>query len=113
MAVSIMISLLIAVPLGIYQAVKQYSSADYAFPFVAFAGSSMPTFFFGIVMILTLSVLAKGAGLPWLPPGDSVGVREYFIPILGTIQPGTLLDQILHLLMPTSVLVLFNISFYR
>lgn len=112
MVLSISISLIIAVPLGIYQAVKQYSAADYAFTFVAFAGSSMPTFFFGIVMILTLSVLAKGAGLPWLPPGDSVGVREYFIPILGTIQPGTLLDQVLHVLMPTAVLVLFNTSFY-
>ena len=112
MVLSISISLIIAVPLGIYQAVKQYSSADYAFTFAAFAGSSMPTFFFGIVMILTLSVLAKGAGLPWLPPGDAVGVREYFIPILGTIQPGTLLDQSLHVLMPTAVLVLFNTSFY-
>jgi len=112
MGLSIMISLLIAVPLGIYQAVKQYSSFDYAFTFVAFSGSSMPTFFFGIVMILTLSILAKGAGLPWLPPGDAVGVREYFIPLLGTIQPGTLIDQVLHVLMPTAVLVLFNTSFY-
>src|SRR3990170_2742698 len=112
MGLSIMISLLIAVPLGIYQAVKQYSSFDYAFTFVAFSGSSMPTFFFGIVMILTLSILAKGAGLPWLPPGDAVGVREYLIPILGTIQPGTLIDQVLHVLMPTAVLVLFNTSYY-
>ncbi|HKZ55522.1 MAG TPA: ABC transporter permease [Anaerolineales bacterium] len=112
MGLSILISLVIAVPLGIYQAVKQYSSFDYTFTFIAFSGSSMPTFFFGIVMILTLSILAKGAGLPWLPPGDAVGVREYFIPILGTIQPGTLIDQVLHVLMPTAVLVLFNTSFY-
>ena len=72
----------------------------------------MPTFFFGIVMILTMSILAKGAGLPWLPPGDAVGVREYFIPGLGTIQPGTLLDQGLHMIMPTLVLVLFTTSYY-
>ena len=112
MGLSILISLVIAVPLGIYQADRQYSSSDYTFTFIAFSGSSMPTFFFGIVMILTLSILAKGAGLPWLPPGDAVGVREYFIPLLGTIQPGTLIDQVLHVLMPTAVLVLFNTSFY-
>ena len=112
MIVSTLIALLIAVPLGVYQAVKQYSSFDHTFTFVAFSGSSMPTFFFGIVMILTMSILAKGAGLPWLPPGDAVGVREYFIPGLGTIQPGTLLDQGLHMIMPTLVLVLFTTSYY-
>jgi len=112
MVLSTLISLIIAVPLGVYQAVKQYSSFDYAFTFVAFSGSSMPTFFFGIVMILTLSILAKDAGLPWLPPGDAVAVREYVIPGLGTIQPGTLLDQGLHVIMPTLVLVLFTTSYY-
>jgi len=112
MGLSILISLMIGLPLGVYQAVKQYSSFDYTFTFFAFAGSSMPTFFFGIVLILTLSVLAKNAGLFWLPPGNAVGVREYFVPMLGTITPGSLLDQVLHVIMPATVLVLFNTAFY-
>lgn len=112
MGLSYAISLLIALPLGVYQAVKQYSRFDYVFTFGAFAGSSMPTFFFGILMILFFSILAQRAGLPWLPSGDAVGVRSYFIPILGTIIPGTPLDRVLHTIMPVSVLVLFNTAFY-
>jgi peptide/nickel transport system permease protein len=112
MGLSYVISLLIGVPLGVYQAVKQYSRFDYTFTFAAFAGSSMPTFFFGIIMILFLSILAKRAGLPWLPPGNALGVRPYDIPLIGTILPGTFIDQVLHVLMPTAVLVLFNTSTY-
>jgi peptide/nickel transport system permease protein len=112
MGLSYAISLLIAIPLGVYQAVRQYSRFDYVFTFAAFAGSSMPTFFFGILMILFVSILAQRAGLPWLPPGDAVAVRDYFIPVLGTIEPGTALDRVLHTIMPVTVLVLFNTSFY-
>jgi peptide/nickel transport system permease protein len=78
----------------------------------AFAGSSMPTFIFGIMMILILSILAQGAGLPWLPPGDAVAVRDYYVPLLGTINPGTAIDRVLHTIMPTSVLVLFLTAGY-
>lgn len=112
MGLSYAISLAVAVPLGVYQAVRQYSRFDYVFTFAAFAGSSMPTFFFGILMILFISILAQRAGLPWLPPGDAVAVRDYFIPVLGTIEPGTALDRVLHTIMPVTVLVLFNTSFY-
>jgi peptide/nickel transport system permease protein len=112
MGLSYALSLLIAIPLGVYQAVRQYSRFDYVFTFGAFAGSSMPTFFFGILMILIFSILAQRAGLPWLPSGDAVAVRSYFIPALGTIIPGTPLDRVLHTIMPTSVLVLFNTAFY-
>jgi len=112
MGLSYAISLLIAVPLGVYQAVRQYSRFDYAFTLTAFAGSSMPTFFFGILMILFLSILAQRAGLPWLPSGDAVSVRSYFIPLLGTVIPKTPLDRVLHTIMPTSVLVFFNTAFY-
>lgn len=112
MGLSYAISLAIAVPLGVYQAVRQYSRFDYVFTFGAFAGSSMPTFFFGILMILIFAILAQRAGLPWLPPGDAAAVRAYFIPLIGTVSPGTPLDRVLHTIMPTSVLVLFNTAFY-
>jgi peptide/nickel transport system permease protein len=51
---------------------------------MAFLGSSMPTFFFGIILILLFSILPKAAGLPYLPPGSSEAVREYVVPVLGT-----------------------------
>ncbi|MDD2696297.1 MAG: ABC transporter permease, partial [Anaerolineales bacterium] len=71
MGISILISFLFGVPLGIYSAIKQYSRFDYFVTTLAFFGSSMPTFFFGLLLILLFSILPKGAGLPYLPPGSS------------------------------------------
>jgi peptide/nickel transport system permease protein len=106
----LIISLIIGVPLGIYSAVKQYSRFDYFFTTLAFMGSAMPTFFFGILMILFLSVLPKMAGLPYMPPGSSEAVRDYVIPWFGTIKAGSATDLILHMVMPTMVLVFVSVS---
>ncbi len=104
------LSLVIAIPLGIYSAVHQYSRFDYLFTTLAFLGASMPTFFFGILFILLFSILLKNAGLPYLPPGSSEAVREYTLPWLGTIQPGTLLDVALHTVLPVAVLTIVNVA---
>jgi peptide/nickel transport system permease protein len=49
--VSILLTWLIAFPIGIYSAVKQYSAGDYFFSFVAFAGVSVPAFLIAIVIM--------------------------------------------------------------
>jgi peptide/nickel transport system permease protein len=77
---------------------------------VAFIGASLPSFVFGIFAILLFSVLAKNAGLPYLPPGDAVGVRDYTIPWIGTVQAGSFLDRFLRFLMPCGVLTFINIA---
>ncbi|MDI6769583.1 MAG: ABC transporter permease [Anaerolineales bacterium] len=107
-----LLSILIGVPLGVYSAVKQYSKFDYFFTSLAFMGSAMPSFFFGLLMILAFSIIPKNAGLPYLPPGLSESVRDYTIPLLGTIAAGSAADRILHLVLPVSVLTLINISFW-
>ena len=107
---STLLSLLLGIPLGVYSAVKQYSRFDYIFTTLAFLGSAMPTFFFGILMILLFSILPKAAGLPYLPPGSSAAVREYVIPVLGTIQPGTVSDRLLHLLLPVLTLTIVSVA---
>jgi peptide/nickel transport system permease protein len=108
----LIISLCIAIPLGIYSAVKQYSKFDYFFTTLAFMGSAMPTFFFGILMILFFSVLPKIAGWPYLPPGSSEAVRDYMIPLIGTIKAGSQTDLILHMILPVMVLVFVSVSTY-
>jgi peptide/nickel transport system permease protein len=105
-------SIMIGVPIGIYSAVKQYSKFDYFFTSIAFMGSAMPTFFFGILMILAFSILPKQAGLPYVPAGLSESVRDYTIPLIGTIEAGSLSDRVMHLILPVSVLTLYNIAFY-
>lgn len=116
MGISLLLSLLLGVPIGIYSAVKQYSKFDYFFTAVSFVGSAMPTFFFGLLLILVFSVFPVFLvdTLPWiprLPPGLKEAVRAYEVASwLPKVQPGTALDQIIHLLMPVGVLTFFNMA---
>ncbi|MCM1441646.1 MAG: ABC transporter permease, partial [Roseburia sp.] len=55
-AVSMVLELVIAIPLGIIAATKQYSMTDYTISAVALAGISFPTFFFATLLKLVFSV---------------------------------------------------------
>jgi len=110
MTVSTILALALSIPLGVYSAVKQYSRFDYFFTTLAFLGAAMPTFFFGILFIIVFSTVPKGLGLPYLPPGSSEAVRDYTVPLLGTVTPGSVLDYILHLTLPVAVLTIVNVA---
>ncbi len=56
------ISILIAIPLGVISAYKQYSIFDQVGTFIAMIGFSVPTFFTGLVAIVIFSVELK-----WFP----------------------------------------------
>src|SRR5947209_10902352 len=60
--VAYLLSLLIALPIGILSAVKQYSIFDHIATTFAFIGFSVPTFFTGLLLIILLSIK-----LQWLP----------------------------------------------
>lgn len=115
---SLLLALLVGVPLGIYSAVRQYSKFDYTFTTAAFIGSSMPTFFFGLLFILAFSVIPSlnQDQFPWLialPPGLQKAVRPYELaPGWPTINPGTPIDLFLHMLMPVTVLTIINVAFW-
>lgn len=109
---STLLSLLIGIPLGVYSAVRQYSRFDYIFTSLAFMGSAMPTFFFGILMIIIFSIVPKDAGWPYVPSGLSESVRDYTVPLIGQVDAGGFKDRTLHLILPTVVLTIFNIAFY-
>jgi peptide/nickel transport system permease protein len=109
---STILSLLIALPLGVYSAVRQYSKFDYIFTTLAFMGSAMPVFFFGLLMIIVFSLIPKEAGWPYVPAGLSESVRDYTIPLIGQVEAGSFKDRALHLVLPTAVLTFLNISLY-
>src|ERR687885_1865217 len=60
--VAYLCSLVIAIPIGILSAVKQYSIFDHIATTFAFIGFSVPTFFTGLLLIIVLSIR-----LGWLP----------------------------------------------
>ncbi|MFN8632301.1 MAG: ABC transporter permease [Chloroflexota bacterium] len=53
---SYLVAVLIAIPLGVLTAAKQYSIFDHVFTGLSFVGFSLPTFFTGIMLILVFSV---------------------------------------------------------
>ena len=62
MGVSLLVSLLMAIPAGIYSAIHQYSKGDYAVVTFSFLGSSIPGFFLSLLLIYIFTVK-----LGWLP----------------------------------------------
>jgi peptide/nickel transport system permease protein len=57
-----LLGLLIALPVGVYSAVRPYSIFDQVATTLAFVGFSLPTFFTGLLFILLFSIY-----LDWLP----------------------------------------------
>jgi peptide/nickel transport system permease protein len=108
--IAVLLSLLIGLPLGVYSAIKQYSRFDYIFTTIAFMGSAMPTFFFGILAIMLFSIVPNRLGWAYLPAGSSVAVRDYTMPLLGTVKADSPLDIALHLALPVLVLTLVSVS---
>jgi len=86
---ALLVSLILAVPIGILSAVKQYSKFDYTATTLAFFGLGMPSFWFGMLAILLFSVY-----LGWLPACGRM-------PMVGTV---TLVGRLRYLLMPVLVL---------
>ena len=64
MGLALALSLAIAVPIGLYSALKPYSAADYAINFAALGGISVPVFWLALMLIILFSV-----ELGWLPAG--------------------------------------------
>jgi peptide/nickel transport system permease protein len=57
-----LVSLILAIPIGIFSAIRQYSLMDHLATTLAFIGFSLPTFFTGLLLIILFSVK-----LNWLP----------------------------------------------
>lgn len=73
--VSVLLAYLIAVPIGIFSAVKQGSVADTVTTIVLFLLYSMPTFFTATVL---LRLLSEGEPVAWFPTGgfSTMGVGD-------------------------------------
>lgn len=109
MGTSTLLSILIGIPLGVFSAVRQYSFFDYLLTTFSFIGISIPAFWFGLLMI-SVSLWAKRNGWFYFPAGDILALRDYQVPLLGTVKAGSLLDRIMHLVMPVIVLSMVNLA---
>ena len=55
-------ALLIAIPIGVISAIKQYSSFDISVTTFSFAGQALPDFWLGLILILIFYVLLEEPG---------------------------------------------------
>ena len=92
---SYLIGILIAIPIGIVSAYRQYSWFDQLGTFVSMIGFSVPTFFTGLLAIIVFSVT-----LQWLP---SIYDTTHRVTDLSSFWV-----QIKQMAMPVMVLALFN-----
>jgi peptide/nickel transport system permease protein len=92
---ALLFALILALPLGIISAVRQYSITDYVITFFSYFGISMPIFFFALILQEIFS-----ATLGWLPDFGRSSGAVYASPF------DYFLDYLLHLIMPMVVLSL-------
>lgn len=92
----ILISAIVAISIGVYSAVRQYSLLDYMFTGGAFVGLAMPPFWFGLIAIQFLAVYPK----------DWFGLSEVPLNFIGLHSTGEtgLVDYARHLVLPVLTL---------
>lgn len=92
---STLLGILIAIPIGVISAYRQYSIFDQIGTFISMIGFSVPTFFTGLVLIVIFSVT-----LGWLP---SIYDTTHRVTDLASFW-----FQVKQMLMPVMVLAFFN-----
>jgi peptide/nickel transport system permease protein len=97
LGVAYVLSVILALPIGVVSAVKRYSVFDHAATTFAFIGFSVPTFFTGILLILLFSVKLR-----WLPFIYDSSVK------VSLTDPASILPQLRQSIMPIAVLTLFQ-----
>lgn len=102
MTFSTLVSLLIAIPIGLFSAVKQYSTLDYITTTFSFIGISMPIFWLGLMMVILFAIKFQEWGLPSLPSGGVVSLRG--------AGAGSIADRLEHLIMPVTALSLLYMA---
>jgi len=107
--------LLIALPVGIISAIRQYSLFDYAATALAYAGRSIPLFWFGLLLIIVFHTTLRWpewiggylGGKPLFPGGGMYDVRlqraEGYVPWW---------DAVRHLILPVTMLAVYSAARY-
>jgi peptide/nickel transport system permease protein len=96
---ALVLSLLVAVPLGVWAALRKGSRVDYFVNLFAFAGISVPSFWIAIVLILVFSVY-----IPIFPAGGTSSID------FGMTPGEAIIDRARHLVLPVLSLSFLSIG---
>lgn len=104
MSVTLIVVAIIAIPVGVISAVKQYSIFDIIVTTLSFMGQAIPEFWLGLILILVFYVWLKNpmTGDSLLPAGGMYTLGMEF----------SLLDWIKHLILPVTMGVVGWVTWY-
>jgi peptide/nickel transport system permease protein len=99
------LTLLLAIGIGVYSAVRQYSVFDYSMTTLSFLGLAIPVFWLGLILqIIFVNIFNK-----W-------GVRIFYTSGLDNVDPGTgihfFVQRVQHLVLPVLTLATISIAGY-
>jgi peptide/nickel transport system permease protein len=97
MSCAFAVTLIVAIPVAVLAATRQYSLFDHLATTLAFVGNSLPTFWIGLMLIMIFAV-----GLHWLPAGGMYTLGE----------PFSVTDRLRYLVLPVLTLALFDATHY-
>jgi peptide/nickel transport system permease protein len=101
--VSFLITLLLAIPIGVLSARKPYSFFDYAMTTVTFIGQSIPVYWLGLGLIVVFYITLKN---------PFTGAHLFPVGGMNTQGKSDLLDTLWHLVLPVAALSLGWIAWY-
>jgi peptide/nickel transport system permease protein len=104
MSVTLFVVAIIAIPVGVLSAVKQYSAFDITVTTLSFIGQAIPEFWLGLILILIFYVWLKNplTGEPLLPAGGMYTLGKGF----------SLIDWTRHLILPVTMGVVGWVTWY-
>lgn len=92
-----LVTMVIAIPWGIYNSTREYGLSDQTASFISYLGFAMPTFWFGIILQQYFSLK-----LNWFPLSDMWTMGK----------KGDIGDLLMHLVLPVCVLSLAFLAYY-
>ncbi len=114
MSVALIGQLVIAIPVGVISAIRQYSLFDHLFTVLAYAGRSIPIFWFGLLLIIVFHSTLKWpswvegwGGRPLFPGGGMVDIRLQL-----ELGYTPWWDYLYHLVLPGAMLSVFGAASY-
>jgi peptide/nickel transport system permease protein len=115
MSIAFIGQLLVAIPIGIVSAIRQYSLFDYFFTVVAYAGRSIPIFWFGLILIIVFHSSLdwpSWAGGDWAGGPLFPGSGMYDIRLQRSLGYTPWWDYAHHLVLPVAMLSVYGAASY-
>lgn len=104
MSITLLVVALIAIPIGVISAIKQYSWFDITATTLSFMGQAIPEFWLGLILLMVFYAWLDNpfTGIPLLPPGGMYTLGADF----------SLGDWVKHLILPVTMGMVGWIAWY-